>query len=548
MAIIKMADKIKLKDSEALYKSLFDNTIDGLAYCQMIFDARANPVDLMYIRVNKNFEKLTGLKNAEGKKVRELIPGITISNPELFEIYGRVSLTGKSQRFETYVEPLSRWFLISVYSPQKGFFVGVFQNITDRKRIEKDLADAKIAARNVLEDLQVDKEELAHVRAKDEAMLASIGDGVISTDKNGIIQLFNKAAESMLGIKEKDVIGIKFNEVLFMENEKGERISDEDRPINKVLFWETTTTTTGLSYHYVRKDKTKFPAAITVAPIFLNRTIIGSIEVFRDITKERSVDRAKSEFVSLASHQLKTPPTAIKLLMERILNGRVGQFTEKQTEYFNDIRSSNQRMIDLVNTLLSVSRIELGTFTIQPIVKDICTVLSNIVYELTPEIENKHLQLTDACSKEGSMVALDEPLFHMVINNLVMNAINYTPEGGTIRIESRQIDKGQTLGGKLLTENCFLIVIADTGYGIPKNEQSKIFTKFFRADNAREKQADGNGLGLYIVKSILDNCGGLIWFTSEENKGSTFYLAIPLTGMRAKVGTKQLISQKYGRK
>src|SRR3989338_9815698 len=102
---------------ETFYKSIFENMTDGLAYCQMIFDAQKNPVDWMYRRVNKNFEKLTGLKNAEGKKVSKLIQGIGASNPELFEIYGRVSLTGKPEEFETYVAALSRWSLISVFSP-----------------------------------------------------------------------------------------------------------------------------------------------------------------------------------------------------------------------------------------------------------------------------------------------------------------------------------------------------------------------------------------------------------------------------------------------
>src|SRR3989344_9204756 len=146
------------------YQALFNNMTDGLAYCQMIFDAQENPVDWIYIRVNKNFEKLTGLKNAEGKKVSKLVPGIDASNPELFEIYGRVSLTGKPEEFETYVVPLSRWFLISVFSPQTSFFVALFQNITNRRQIEEKLEDAKIAARNVLEDLDIEKSrvEIAH--------------------------------------------------------------------------------------------------------------------------------------------------------------------------------------------------------------------------------------------------------------------------------------------------------------------------------------------------------------------------------------------------
>ena len=170
---------------ETFYKSIFENMTDGLAYCQMIFDAQKNPVDWIYIKVNKNFEKLTGLKNAKGKKVSKLIPGISASNPELFKIYGQVSLTGKPERFETYVAPLSRWFLVSVFSPQKNFFVALFQNITDRKQIEKNLEDARIAAVNVLDDLFVEKSKVETAKAKEEAILMSIGDGLITTDEKG---------------------------------------------------------------------------------------------------------------------------------------------------------------------------------------------------------------------------------------------------------------------------------------------------------------------------------------------------------------------------
>jgi signal transduction histidine kinase len=136
---------------------------------------------------------------------------------------------------------------------------------------------------------------------------------------------------------------------------------------------------------------------------------------------------------------------------------------------------------------------------------------------------------------------IDEPLFRMVINNLIINAIHYTAEGGEIRVECRVVNKGQALGKKFLQENCFVIVVSDTGYGIPQEQQSKVFTKLFRADNTREKHTDGTGLGLYIAKSILDHSGGSVWFTSRENEGSVFYSAIPISGMKAKVGEKELV-------
>ena len=529
---------------ETFYKSIFENMVDGLAYCQMVFDAQKNPVDFIYRRVNKNFERLTGLKNVVGKKVTEVIPGIRVSNPELFEMYGQVSLTGKPKEFETYVKPLSVWLLISVFSPQKNFFVALFQNITDRKQIEKNLENAKIAARNVFDDLDIEKSKVDIARAKEEAILLSIGDGIIATDEKGNITLINKVVEKLLDVKSEKVIGKVFSEVLLLKDEKGVSILLDKHPMSMALAGgtTTTTTTTGPVYYYMRKDKTKFPVAIMVTPIILEEKIIGTIEVFRDITQEKEIDKAKSEFVSLASHQLKTPPTAIKLLTERMLSGKTGKLTEKQKEYLNDVYFENQRSIEMVNALLNVSRIEMGGFTIQLSEKNICGVVRSVIYELKYAIDNKHLQLEVVCPKKNITAPIDEALFRMVLNNLVMNAVSYTADGGVICVECKEFSKGETLGEKLLTENSFAVVVCDAGMGIPKLQQDKLFTKFFRADNAREKQPDGTGLGLYIAKSILDNSGGSIWFASEENKGTAFYVAIPMTGMKARIGRKEFVN------
>jgi|GEM_PF-1239588 len=413
--------------------------------------------------------------------------------------------------------------------------------LDDLKSEEKILKDAQLASQNILEDLNIEKSKVEIARAKEEAILLSIGDGLIATDEKGIITFINKTAEKLLGKKSEEVMGKSFFEVIVIEDEKGVSIPFQKRPVSMALAGGTTTTTTGPTYYYVRPDKTKFPVAIMVTPIILDGKIIGTIEIFRDITREKEIDRAKSEFVSLASHQLKTPPTAVKLLTERLLGGKTGTLTEKQKEYLNDIHSENQRSIELVNALLNVSRIEMGAFTIQLNKKNVCTVVQSVLYELKSIINRKQLRLEEVYQNKSIAIPIDEALFRMVVNNLVMNAVNYTAEGGTIHVEYKEVNKGQTLGGKFLGENSFVTVVSDTGYGIPKNQQNKLFTKFFRADNAREKHTDGTGLGLYIVKSILDNSGGSIWFTSEENKGTTFYVAIPMTGMKARTGKKGLV-------
>ena len=127
-----------LQESENLYRSLFENMLNGFSYCQMLFEDN-QPQDFIYLKVNSSFETLTGLKDVVGKRVSEVIPGIRESDPELFEIYGRVALTGKPERFENYVEALKMWFSISVYSPEKEYFVAVFDVITERKRAESEL-------------------------------------------------------------------------------------------------------------------------------------------------------------------------------------------------------------------------------------------------------------------------------------------------------------------------------------------------------------------------------------------------------------------------
>jgi len=442
-----------------------------------------------------------------------------------------------SKSDEEILKNLSAWAELEINSRNLSLALSEGRKYqTQLKAQAQKLGNFRVASQNVLEDLEIEKSKVDIAKAREEAILLSIGDGLLATDEKGNIIFINKTAEKLLGIKNKEVVGKFLSKVVSMEDEKGILIPLAKRPVNMALVNTTTTTTTtaGPSYYYIRKDKTKFPAAIMVTPIILDKKVIGAIEVLRDITKEKEIDKAKSEFISLASHQLKTPPTAVKILTERILAGELGKITEKQREYISDVRSSNQRMIDIVNTLLDVSHIELGTFTIELKEKDICAVLKNMLHELKPVSAKKQLMIKEVYQKNRKMILISEPLFRMIINNLLVNAINYTEDRGNIKVECCEINKGQILGGKFLNENSVAVIITDTGYGIPEDQQGKLFTKFFRADNVRQKQTDGTGLGLYIVKSILDNTGGSIWFSSKENKGSTFYVTIPITGMRSK--------------
>lgn len=267
--------------------------------------------------------------------------------------------------------------------------------------------------------------------------------------------------------------------------------------------------------------------AIMATPVVLDGTTIGAIKVFRDITSEREVDKAKTEFVSLASHQLRTPLSTVNWYAEMLLAGDVGEMNEQQNKYLNEVYRSNQRMVELVNALLDVASLELGTFVIEPESTDICKLTENIIHEQKTQIAAKKIRLSFFCEKNISRMQTDPKHLRMVIQNILSNAVKYTPDGGRIKFSISAEDKKNVL-----------LKVSDTGYGIPKNQQDKIFTKLFRADNVRDKDTDGTGLGLYIVKSIVDNSGGKVWFTSpskNEKKGTTFYVVLPLKGTQKSV-------------
>lgn len=359
--------------------------------------------------------------------------------------------------------------------------------------------------------------EMSH--AKEEAILLSIGEGLLVTDETGKIIIVNKTAEQLFGKKGKELIGKVFSDAIVLENENGTHISLDKN---------------SSAYYYARKDEVRFPMAIMATPVVLNGRVIGAIKIFRDITSERAIDKAKTEFVSLASHQLRTPLSTVNWYAEMLLAGDVGELNEKQKNYLDEVYRSNQRMVELVNALLDVSSLELGTFVIEPQPTDILKLAQSVIDEEKPQIQARKIRFSFSHGKNIPLMQADPKLLRMVVQNVLSNAVKYTAEQGKIEMSLA-----------LKNKNNVLLKIADSGYGIPKNQHDKIFTKLFRADNVRDKDTDGTGLGLYIVKSIVDNSGGKIWFSSHEGSasgeksskstGTTFYVELPLDGMRKSV-------------
>lgn len=384
--------------------------------------------------------------------------------------------------------------------------LAAFHNISVTRKIEKELEDAKIAALNVYQDLQVEAQTLAEEKAKDEALLESIGEGLVAVDNDRRIMVINTVAADMLGWESKELIGKEITD-LPLQDDAGTPVAFERRPTTRAL---ATGQAVKDTFYFVRKDRTRFPLAITATPIKLAGEIIGLIEIIRDVTHEKEIDRAKTEFVSLASHQLRTPITAIHWYAEMLLAEEVGTLNAKQREYLAEIQHGNQRMIELVNTLLSVSRIELGGFGVQPGPTDVAAIADEVLKEFRVQISEKKLLLTRSYGADVPSIVSDPKMVRIIFENLLANAVTYTPATGKIFVTVNKSSTGVT------------IEIRDNGYGIPQNAQSKIYTKLFRAENAQAIKPDGTGLGLYITKSVVGALGGTISYTSKEGEGTAF--------------------------
>lgn len=400
----------------------------------------------------------------------------------------------------------------------------VAEKTRDLKESNNALEEQKMAIFNILEDTEKEKEKI-DVLAKDlqkfKLAVDNASDQIIITDLDGTVLYTNEAAYQTTGYPVQEIIGKKAGKLWggLMPKEFYVRMWDTIKNKKKDFEGEVINR---------RKNGEKYEASIDVAPILDEKgKVMFFVGLERDITKAKAIDRAKTEFVSLASHQLRTPLTAIKWYVET-LKEEGGSWTRHEREYLDEVYKGNERMIELVNALLNVSRIEMGAFVINPEPADIVKIMKTTIREQSEAIKNKKIKLMEKYDSLMGKLFLDVALTHIICQNLLSNAVRYTKDGGHIDLRVAHGKKN------------ILITVEDNGIGIPQAQQDKIFQKLFRADNAREMDTSGTGLGLYIVKAIVTAAGGKIWFESEEGKGSTFFVSLPLRGMKKIKGEKSL--------
>jgi signal transduction histidine kinase len=226
----------------------------------------------------------------------------------------------------------------------------------------------------------------------------------------------------------------------------------------------------------------------------------------------------------LASHQLRTPLTAIKLYSQMLESGMAGTINQEQQEYLKVIISATKTMNQLIKSLLNITRIEAGSIEVVAREVDVTNVIKELCMQFEPEAKQKGIKLEAHINTKLPPLNTDPLLVKEVCSNLISNAIKYSPSGGKVTIES------------CLDDANVVIAVHDTGYGIPEREQNRVFSKFFRAENIASKDVTGTGIGLYLVSMVVKSLDGELWFKSVENKGSSFYLSLPRSGTLEKSG------------
>jgi signal transduction histidine kinase len=349
---------------------------------------------------------------------------------------------------------------------------------------------------------------------------AKAPDGTLILANDKATELLGKGAVSEAKTEE-------YSQVYGMEREDGKPYPPAELPLVRSLSKGVASTKSDI---FVRRpDGQRIALRALSEPIFgTDGKLASAVVVFEDFTRELELDRQKSDFISITSHQLRTPLAAVKWFIEMLVNEDLGPLNEMQKEHVQLVMESNERMITLVNDLLNVSRIESGTIEVTPVETDVRALAKGTADELSPLVGARKQKLKFVAAKDLPRVRIDPKLVRQVFVNLLSNAVKYTPEGGKIALE-------MTVSGKDL-----LVTVTDSGIGIPKAQHGRLFTKFFRADNAQASEADGSGLGLYVCKSVVELSGGKIWFTSEEGKGTTFSFSLPLKGSPGKKGTRSL--------
>jgi len=354
--------------------------------------------------------------------------------------------------------------------------------------------------------LRDDTEMLAATK-RSEAILLSTSDGIIVFDADDRVTFANPAAETLLGRGAEELVGLITDTWTIFG-----LATDPEGPVQE----------TGTQTREVRMEEPAHRIVdVRVDPVFDDRhAYLGSVCTIRDVTAEREAMQMKNEFVSTVSHELRTPLTSIKGYIDLILDGEAGEVNEIQQEFLSIVKENSDRLVELINDMLDISRIESGRIVlkVQPldIAERVCGAVNTFKAVLDQQGRSIHVDVPDELPKAAG----DPDRVGQVLINFISNAIKYSPEGGDVYVSADFEDDRVKVG------------IRDEGIGIAPEDQARLFTKFYRVDSSLTREIGGTGLGLSICKSIIELLGGEVGVDSEQGKGSTFWFTLPLASER----------------
>lgn len=464
------------------------------------------------LEVNPTFEKISGYKIYElvGKPIenlfeKEKVEELSKETLEKGSVKGKELLLLPKDKEETIVSAFSQ-VRKNPEGEVIGYFIALF-DLTDIKRTENELKDTQSAILNILDDV-----DEARIRAEEEkdktlAVITNFADGLLVFDKENRLSLINPQMESFFNVKATDVVGKSAFELDNISTLKPlVNLITKEGGIKKIHREELPITET-------------FVVEVSAIPMVRGKERLGTVVITHDITREKRIERLKTEFVSLAAHQLRTPLSAIKWTLRMLLEGDLGEITDEQKDYVDKTAQSTERMIGLINDLLNVTRIEEGRYLYNPIPLPFEPLIQSVIANYEEEIQRKKIKLEFSKPKQKlPPIRVDEEKIKLAVQNIIDNAVRYTPPGGEVTV-SLKYDKDKKE---------MEVSTKDSGIGIPKDQQQRVFSKFFRGDNAIRTKTEGTGLGLFITKHIIEAHGGRIWFESEEGKGTTFYFTLPM--------------------
>jgi signal transduction histidine kinase/putative methionine-R-sulfoxide reductase with GAF domain len=358
------------------------------------------------------------------------------------------------------------------------------------------------------------------------AILQSLSDGVIVCDQNGAVITVNLAAEKILDRPIDELVTWNLGDLL--RRLLGRRVSE--LPLEDLLAhpWDERTQPRTLSTTFQIGPRT---ISVTLDPVISTKEeLLGAVAVFRDRTREVESDRLKTEFIGTVSHELRTPMTSIKGFTQLLTMGNLGPVNETQKEFLNIIQSNAERMIAIINDLLDITKIETGSVELEIRPIHVAETLSKVLLDLQAKVHERQQTLTLSLPAGLPLVRADAHRFNQILFNLVSNAVKYTPRGGSITIEAREVSAEAVPEDErdgLRPGRYIQIDVRDTGVGIAPDDVPRIWERFYRTENPLKVEAGGTGLGLSLVKPLVRLLGGRIWVESQINVGSTFSFVLP---------------------